>query len=103
MTLLRCCVQDCINNKSNYCSLGQISIGGASTYQADGTSCKSFLNKDKALSSYITDGNPYIEICCSAKHCIHNKDLKCAAPSVDIAGYTSETIEETQCTSFMYK
>lgn len=103
MTLLRCCVQECINNKSNYCSLETITVGGATTYQPDGTNCESFINKEKALVNNTAEGNPYIDITCRAKHCIYNMELKCIANSVDIAGYTSERSDETQCASFNYK
>ncbi|MEG2288600.1 MAG: DUF1540 domain-containing protein [Clostridium sp.] len=103
MVLLECSVQNCVNNNRNHCCLNEITVSGATTYQSENTNCENFINKSKALTNSISEGNPYTNINCRAKHCIYNKDFKCNADSIIVSGYTSETSEDTQCSNFSYK
>lgn len=103
MVLLECSVQNCVNNSCSHCSLNEIIVSGSNTYQPDGTNCENFINKSKALTNSICTADPYTNINCRAKHCTYNNDFKCTADSINVSGYTADTLESTQCSSFLYK
>ena len=63
----------------------------------------SFTQRGENYSNVVSrnsQAQPETDIQCDVINCSYNKDLKCAAASVDISGSTACTSRETQCSTF---
>lgn len=101
MAELRCSVDNCVHNKSEYCCKGDILVGGKHACCDDDTCCESFseTKNDRFISS---TGHPssVISIDCEAVKCVYNSNYKCTANHVDIKGCGACNCAETACSTF---
>lgn len=101
MAELLCGAQNCTYNKNNYCSKGDIMVGGKHADTCDGTCCESFHERrGDAFSSAISHPSSTISIDCEAVKCMYNAEYRCQAPHVDIRGNNAKTSTETLCATF---
>jgi len=104
MADLRCKVINCAYNKDEYCSKGDILVGGKHASNSEETSCQSFAEKrDNSVSSAMEHPCATIYIDCEACKCIYNSDYKCAAAHVEINGSNACSCRETACATFKEK
>lgn len=106
MTELKCGVQNCVYNKDNLCSKGEINVGGKHACSCEGTCCESFAKHREGLDAFtssISHPSNMISIDCEAVKCIYNKNYKCSAQHVDIKGCAAEGCRETSCATFTEK
>lgn len=101
MPLLVCSAMTCVYNKGQYCSKGDIMVGGKEAETSRETCCESFKarSENQATSSMGTPSQK-IHVDCKACHCQYNKDYKCTASQIDIAGASANTSEQTECGTF---
>lgn len=101
MTQLDCTVSSCMYNKDNYCSKGDITIGGKNASNSGDTCCESFRER-KSGSAMNSTGHPSstIDVDCEAEKCRYNEGCKCHAGHIGIAGGQACQCEETECASF---
>ncbi|MCM1126291.1 MAG: DUF1540 domain-containing protein [Lachnospiraceae bacterium] len=101
MAELRCSVDNCVHNKSEYCCKGDILVGGQRACCDDDTCCESFSeSKNDRFTSSVGHPSSVISIDCEAVKCIHNSDYKCTADHVDIRGCGACSCRETACSTF---
>lgn len=101
MAELRCSVDNCVHNKSEYCCKGDILVGGRHACCDDDTCCESFSeSKTDRFTSSIGHPSSVISIDCEAVKCIYNSDYKCTADHVDIRGCGACSCGETACSTF---
>lgn len=106
MADLKCVVENCVYNKNDLCSRGDILVGGKHASVIDETCCESFTQKREgmdAFTSSISHPSKVISIDCEASKCIHNDNLKCVADHVDIRGCNACDCKETACATFAEK
>ena len=101
MAELRCSVNNCAHNKSEYCCKGDILVGGKHACCDDDTCCESFSEtKNDRFTSSVSHPSSVISIDCEASKCIYNNDYKCTASHVDIRGCGACDCRETACSTF---
>lgn len=104
MTQLDCTVSSCMYNKENYCSKGDIMVGGRNASHISETCCESFRDKkDGSASNSTAHPSPTIDVDCEAEKCRYNDNCKCQAGHIGISGSQACTCQETECTSFCCK
>ncbi len=104
MAELRCGVDNCVFNKSEYCCKGDIMVGGKHACCTDDTCCDSFAdNKSDRFTSSVHHPSQIINIDCEAVRCVYNSDYKCTASHVDIKGCGACDCRETACATFREK
>lgn len=106
MTDLKCIVRNCIYNKDDLCSKGDILVGGKHAKTIDETCCESFAEKREGLDAFVSSiahPSKNISIDCEAAECIHNEDFRCAADHVDIKGCSACSCRDTACATFSDK
>ena len=101
MPLLVCSAMTCVYNKGQYCSKGDIMVGGKEAETPQQTCCESFIarSENQATSSMGTPSQK-IDVDCKACHCQYNKDCKCTASQIDITGAAANHSEQTECGTF---
>ena len=98
---LKCRVENCIYNKDELCSKGDIMVGGKHASNSEGTCCESFSErKEDSFSSALDHPSRTISIDCEASKCIYNSNYKCVADHVEIRGCGACDCRETACSTF---
>lgn len=103
MNSLSCSVDNCENNKSSYCCLTSIKVGGASAQSSAGTCCDSFTQKTNSFVNSTKDADPLTYIKCDVSDCSFNGQSVCNKDNVQINGMSACTCGETNCSSFQAK
>lgn len=104
MPLLVCSAMSCVYNKGEYCSKGDITVGGKNAGTSGETCCESFVarNSDSASNS-VGVPSDRIDVDCKACHCQYNENEKCCASKIDINGAAAKACEQTECGTFNCK
>ena len=103
MPLLSCMVTNCVYNKDELCSKGDIKVGGRDAKVADETCCDSFLDRaDSPVTNSMTSGCgcSTIRVDYEACNCKFNEDKKCVAREISIDGACADKCDDTVCESF---
>ena len=101
MPLLVCSAMSCIYNKGEYCSKGDITVGGKEAEQPGETCCESFMARTgNGVTSSAGVPSATIDVGCKACHCQYNEGQCCTASKIDIDGSSAKQKEETQCGTF---
>lgn len=101
MPALVCSAQNCMYNKSMYCSRGDIEVGGEHARVCQDTCCESFRErKGDSFQNSCGCGCSSIDIRCEAVGCKYNEQCKCRADHVDISGAAACRCEDTECVTF---
>lgn len=103
MPLLSCMVTNCVYNKDELCSRGDIKVGGRDAKVADETCCDSFRDKScGSATNSVTSGCgcSSIHVDCDACSCEFNEDRKCTAREISIDGACADERCDTACESF---
>ena len=87
MTILDCSVTGCMYNEANCCHKGNIKVEGAE-------------RGDRCAKNVTGDAPKNIEVACCAANCVFNKEEKCSADHIGIAGGNACNCRETECASF---
>ncbi|SCN25944.1 hypothetical protein N3C_2595 [Clostridium sp. N3C] len=113
---LSCNAVNCVHNMGGLCSANKIQINGMSALTSTSTQCmtfaeKGFINALMNISNINIPGeirqlvskdgiHMYPEVACNAVKCVHNKDQRCEADRVIIAGAHAMDNEGTYCETF---
>lgn len=101
MTYLDCSVTGCVYNKEHCCCKGDIHVEGSKAEQSSQTCCGSFKERgSNSCSNTVGTKSKEIDVTCDACNCGYNKDNKCSAEHIGIAGGNACTCGETECASF---
>ena len=104
MTQLKCSAQTCMYNENHYCSKGDIMVEGKNASDSTGTYCASFKERtDANATNSVGHPSKNIEVDCQAVKCVYNKECKCTAKEIGIAGSHACTSDDTECASFECK
>lgn len=104
MAELKCTVENCVYNKSDYCCKGDIMVGGKHANKEDDTCCESFAQaKGDRYTSSLEHPSKVISIDCEAVKCVYNSNYKCIAQHVDIKGNGAADAGQTACATFKEK
>ena len=113
MTKLDCTVYGCVYNSDNSCNRGNIHVGGKEADKPSETLCRSFeqkgsanaknLSKCSAGNSTASHAERSTDISCDAVKCRYNKEMKCNAPHIRIAGIHAVASGETECGTYEAK
>ena len=97
MTILDCSVTGCMYNEANCCHKGNIKV----EKESEDTCCGSFAERGDRCAKNVTGAAPKnIEVACCAANCVFNKEEKCSADHIGIAGGNACNCRETECASF---
>lgn len=101
MTFLDCSVTGCVYNADRCCCKGDILVEGKDAKHNAETCCGSFKERkaDRAANEAMHTSK-MIDVACEACSCEFNKDKKCSAEHIGIAGGDACTCGETECASF---
>ena len=115
MTILDCSVTGCMYNEANCCHKGNIKVEGEDAKESEDTCCGSFDENtgdsfknlfktpergDRCAKNVTGDAPKNIEVACCAANCVFNKEEKCSADHIGIAGGNACNCRETECASF---
>ena len=101
MTILDCSVTGCVYNTDKCCCKGDIKVEGSEAKSNEETCCGSFRERGaKSASNVDKDICKMIDVVCQACNCKFNKDEKCSAEHIGIAGGDACNSRETECASF---
>lgn len=104
MPLLVCSAMTCIYNNGQYCSKGDILVGGEKAETPQDTCCESFRARtDNQATSSLGTPSQKIDVDCEAQHCQYNEECKCTASQIDICGAAACKCEQTECGTFNCK
>lgn len=105
MTLLDCAVTGCAYNKDRCCCKGDIKVEGSEAVNQNETCCGSFVERgEKNCGCNVKEHeSKAINVVCEAGNCTFNKDKKCSADHIGIAGGDACSCGETECASFCCK
>ena len=104
MTQLDCTVTSCMYNKDNYCSKGDITVGGSNAKTSNETCCESFRERGEGSSNSAGHPSSTIDVDCEATTCVYNENCKCHAGHIGIGGGGQVCdCKETECASFCCK
>ena len=104
MTKLECSVTNCFYNDDKCCCKGDIIIEGRGAHNAGDTCCSSFRERKGDMArNAVSAPKKNIEVDCKACNCVHNKDCKCDAEKIGIAGGGACQCAETECMTFCCK
>lgn len=104
MAELKCTVENCIYNESDYCCKGDIMVGGKHAGKTEDTCCESFATaKEDRYTSSLEHPSKVISIDCEAVKCVYNSNYKCIAQHVDIKGNGAANAVQTVCATFKEK
>lgn len=108
MTKLDCTVYGCTYNADNSCTRGKIHVGGHEAIKSSETVCRSFEPKGSkgeknSVSNSTASAERPTDISCDAVKCIYNKEKKCHAEHIRVAGVHAVASGETECGSFVAK
>ena len=101
MTKLDCNVVNCSYNEDNCCKRMDIQVEGMKAKTSSETSCGSFAPRGcGCASAEVTEPKKETEVACEACECRFNREKKCSASHIGIAGGHADTSRETECGSF---
>ena len=109
MTKLDCTVYGCTYNADNSCTRGNIQVGGHEAIKSSETVCRSFEQKGSrdaknttgnSISNSTASAERPTDVACDAVKCRYNKEKKCHAQHIRIAGVHAVASGETECGSF---
>lgn len=102
MPELKCTVQTCLHNKSFYCDLDKIMVGGEQAKKAAETCCDSFEERKGDTYSNITQNHASAtsSIDCKAQECQYNDNCVCHAGKISVEGSQACQCEQTECATF---
>ncbi len=100
MTVLDCSVTNCFYNKEKRCSKGGIQVEGRMAEKTSETCCGSFKERGESMSNSMLSASSEIDVSCDACNCKFNRDSKCSANHIGIAGANACKCAETECSSF---
>ena len=104
MACLVCGVTNCVYNEAQYCSKGDIMVGGKHACKEDETCCESFRDNSKeTMKSSLEHPSSMIHIDCEVEHCVYNANYRCQAENVTIKGNGAANSKETLCSTFKEK
>lgn len=104
MTQLRCSVRSCHYNEDALCSREHITVEGSSAKSSNETCCGSFHEKSsRSASNRTKEADPATEVSCKAENCTYNKNEKCSASDIGVAGSNACCQGETECGTFYCK
>lgn len=104
MAELNCFVDNCVYNRNECCSKGDIMVGGKNACCEKETCCESFSKeKNDRFTSAIEHPSKVINIDCEAVKCLYNSNYKCTAAHVDIKGCGVCDCKATACATFTEK
>lgn len=103
MPVLDCSVKTCYYNTENKCSLDSIKVEGRSADYSDDTACGSYRLRagEQTTNAFDKEGKTTLEVACSADKCTFNEGNKCKAEHIGIAGSHADTMDDTECASFV--
>lgn len=102
MTKLDCNVVTCTYNSNKKCKRENITVGGNEAIKPSETACESFYPKGTNTMTSLDDAGPKaaLNVACKAVTCVYNKDKKCTADHIAIAGIHAVATGETECGTF---
>lgn len=105
MTNLDCTVYGCTYNADNSCTRGNIQVGGHEAIKSSETVCRSFelkgsTGEKNAMRSSTASASRPTDVSCDAVKCRYNKEEKCHAEHIRVAGVHAVASGETECGSF---
>ena len=101
MTYLDCTVTGCVYNEDRCCTKGDIRVDGHQAKRTEETCCSSFRRRgENSVQNAAKRVSKEIDVSCEACNCMFNRDKKCAAEHIGIAGGNACTPGETECSSF---
>ena len=106
--LVKCNVSDCIHFDNNYCTSGEITIGGCDASTCEQTCCDTFTKSNVAINAIVpSDDAASTVIQCDVIGCLHNENCNCMLDGIDVdscdgAGH-ADISDQTCCTSFSCK
>jgi hypothetical protein len=104
MPILACTAGTCLYNKQEYCSKGDIKIGGANATDAADTHCDSFVEKTGgSTTNSVGTPSEHIDVVCSACNCVYNDSEICDADKIGISGRAANDVQDTSCGTFSCK
>ena len=78
-----------------------IKVEGEDAKESEDTCCGSFAERgDRCAKNVTGDAPKNIEVACCAANCVFNKEEKCSADHIGIAGGNACNCRETECASF---
>ena len=87
MACLVCGVTNCTYNEAQYCSKGDIMVGGKHACKEEDTCCESFRDNSKeSMKSSLEHPCSVIHIDCEVEQCVYNSNYRCQAENVTIKG-----------------
>lgn len=106
MPILDCSVKTCYHNSENKCCLNNIKVEGRSADYSDDTACGSYRQKcgcEASNSNGEESPKKALNVECMAVKCEFNENHKCTAEHIGIAGSHADTMDDTECASFVCK
>lgn len=101
MTFLDCSVTGCVYNADKCCCKGDIKVEGKDAKRTEETCCGSFKERGAEGASNVAKRiSKVIDVACEACNCQFNKEKKCSAEHIGIAGGEACECRETECASF---
>ncbi len=105
MTKLNCSVIHCASNAEGNCCRPEITVNGTTACKCDETCCGSFTKIAEGATNSMdySNPNPISDVNCTAKNCVHYKENKCCAESINVSGTTASNKTDTECDTFSCK
>ncbi len=98
---LGCTVTSCVHNKEDMCDKSRILVEGKEATTSRETCCASFRDaKDYGYKNVTNYAGEHTDVDCEAADCVFNKDMRCSANHIGIAGGNACECHETECSSF---
>lgn len=98
---LGCSVKSCTYNWDEKCDKDRILVEGSDACSCRETCCGSFKEaKDNSYKNVSKNVDMHVDVDCEAVDCVYNKEKRCAAEHIGIAGNNASTSKETECASF---
>lgn len=101
MTVLDCTVLNCAYNRDRSCRKDNIQVEGDSAHVTEETCCGSFEFKGCGCANGSGYAKKETEVYCKAEDCTFNRANKCSAEHICISGQNADTLEQTECASFV--
>ena len=103
MPVLDCSVKSCFYNQENKCSLDSIKVEGRSADYSDDTACGNYRLRagEQMTNACCGSKKNTLDVSCSANKCVFNEGSKCKAEHIGSAGSNADTMDDTECASFV--
>lgn len=103
MTKLDCNVVSCSYNEDNCCRRSDIQVEGTDAHTPSETSCGSFVPRGCGCNrNELGEPAKATAVACEAVECRFNREKKCSADHIGIAGGHADSGRETECGSFSH-